>query len=119
MASGLITWSNGGTETVGGATCDAVRASLSYSFFPMYTVQSCSTDPVAAATVITLKPSSGSAFNLTVSSITATSPVATASATFDTATASGLWGFAFCSVVGLYLFSLKVATMLRLIRGRG
>jgi len=119
MTAGTITWDSGAEEYVSGATCDAVRASLSYTYFPMFTAKSCSTDPVAAGTSLVMQASGGSTFTLNVSAITATSPVTSTSSTFDSSTASGVWGLAFTSVVGVYLLGIKVGALLRLMRGRG
>lgn len=111
---------NARTYTLPDLSCTSVKAAFSDPSYSGYTAQSCSTDPVAVGTTVSIRNvyASPPYVNLTVSSASSAATTPTAPEAFDYAYASAIWSLAFTSVVGLYLVAKNVGLILALIRGR-
>lgn len=112
----------GQVVTVADLSCATVRPALTTAMnWQGYTATSCSANPVAVGTGITFVNQYGTPYTQNITAATfsgSTSTTCTSDTPFDYPYAVGMWSLAFCSVIGLYLISLKVSTVISLLRGR-
>ena len=94
-----------------------------------YTATSCSATPVVSGTTVTFTNQYGTPYTQSISAVSGGSTTGTGTGTttstctadttpFDYTYASGIWALAFTSVITLYVVSLHIGTVLKLIRGR-
>lgn len=116
--------------TVADLSCNTVRPALTTAMnWTGYTATSCSATPVVAGTSVTFTNQYGSPYTQSITAVTVGTTTGTGTGTttstctvdntpFDYTYASGIWALAFTSVITLYVVSLHIGTVLKLIRGR-